>query len=198
MTQDTGLTLEGVYRLDLSAEMCKANAALAGLGRSRRVLLGDTLLQQFTPEEVEVVFAHEVGHHVHRHILKIIILGIILAAGGFWLVDLVLQHSVEALHYTSFNDPAALPLVLLVLAVFGFVLSPLEKAISRHFERQADRYALQHTQQKQAYCSAFLKLARLNKSDPEPHPLVVWLFHDHPPIRQRLALAEELRSSSSV
>ena len=166
LTQGTGLTLEGVYRLDLSAETRKANAALAGMGRTRRVLLGDTLLQQFTPEEVEVVFAHEVGHHVHRHVLKIIVLGIVLAAGGFWLVDLVLQHSALALSYRSFNDPAALPLVLLVLTLFGLLLSPLEKAISRHFERQADRYALQRTQQRQAYCSAFLKLARLNKSDP--------------------------------
>jgi STE24 endopeptidase len=189
LTEGTGLTIEGVYRLNLSVETRKANAALAGLGRTRRVLLGDTLLQEFTPEEIEVVFAHEVGHHVHRHMLKMLVFGVFLVTGGFWLVDLVLRQSAGCLGFLSFTDPALLPLVLLVMVLYGLVLSPLEKAISRHFERQADTFSLHHTGKREAFCSAFVKLARLNKADPEPHSLVVWLFHDHPPIRQRLALA---------
>src|SRR5215472_3227870 len=88
----TGLAVEGVYRLHLSAETKKANAALAGLGRTRRVLLGDTLLDQFTPEEIEVVFAHEVGHHVYRHLPKLVLVSVILSAAGFWLVDVLLRH----------------------------------------------------------------------------------------------------------
>src|SRR5437660_859842 len=86
----TGLSIQGIYRLHLSAETPKANAALTGMGRTRRVLLGDTLMDQFTPEEVEVVFAHEVGHHVHKHLPKIIAISVVLAAVGFWLVDLIL------------------------------------------------------------------------------------------------------------
>jgi STE24 endopeptidase len=195
LAEGTGLNVEGVYRLHLSAETRKANAALAGLGRTRRVLLGDTLLEQFTPEEIEVVFAHEVGHHVHRHLPKMIAAGVLLSLAGFWLVDLILRSTAAALGYPAgplpaFRDPAALPLVLLVLTVFGLALTPLQNAVSRFFERQCDRYALERTRLRDAYRSAFVKLARLNKADPDPHPLVVWLFEDHPPIRQRLALAD--------
>jgi STE24 endopeptidase len=191
----TGLKVEGIYRLHLSAETRKANAALAGLGRTRRVLLGDTLLDQFTPEEIEVVFAHEVGHHVHRHLIKMVAWSVLVAAAGFWLADLTLRAAAVALHYPSeplpaYQDPAALPLLLLVLSAFGLVLSPLQNAMSRFFERQCDRYALVRTGLRDAYRSAFLKLARLNKADTDPHPLVVWLFDDHPPIRERLAMAD--------
>jgi STE24 endopeptidase len=196
LARGTGLNIEGIYRLHLSAETRKANAALAGLGRSRRVLLGDTLLDQFTPEEIEVVFAHEVGHYVHRHLAKMVVWSVLLAGGGFWLADFVLRHAAVALHYApmglmpAYQDPSALPLLMLVLSVFGLVLSPLQNAVSRYFERQCDRYALERTGLADAYRSAFIKLARINKSDADPHPVVVWLFEDHPPIRERLALAD--------
>src|SRR5205085_11856628 len=101
LAEGTGLKVEGIYRLHLSAETRKANAALTGLGRTRRVLLGDTLLDRFTPEEIEVVFAHEVGHHVHRHMLKMVVWSVFLAAASFWLADFVLRHTAEALHYAS-------------------------------------------------------------------------------------------------
>lgn len=186
----TGLTLEGVYRLHLSADTKKANAALAGLGKTRRVLLGDTLLDQFSEDEIAVVFAHEVGHHVYRHLPKMIACSVALAVAGFWLVDVALRAAAGPLRLAAFNDPAGLPLVLLVLALFGLAVAPLENAISRRFERQCDRYALERTAAPDVYRSAFVKLARLNKSDPDPNPLVVWLFHDHPPIRERLAAAD--------
>jgi STE24 endopeptidase len=190
LAQGTGLTLAGVFRLHLSSETKKANAALAGLGRTRRVLLGDTLLEQFTPEEIEVVFAHEVGHHVHRHLPKMIVISVLLATVSFWLVHFLLGQIAPALGYGSYSDPAALPLLLLVLTCFGLVMSPAQNALSRFFERQCDRYALDRTKLHVAYRSAFVKLARINKSDPDPNPLVAWLFYDHPPIRQRLAMAE--------
>jgi STE24 endopeptidase len=194
LSDGTGLAVEGVYRLHLSAETRKANAALAGLGRTRRVLLGDTLLQQFTPEEIEVVFAHEVGHHVHRHLAKMIVWSVFLAAAGFWLVDWVLRTLGETLGYPHdllpvHADPATLPLLLFILSVFGLLLSPLQNALSRFFESQCDRYALDRTGVPDAYRSAFVKLARINKADPDPNPVVVCLFYDHPPIRQRLAMA---------
>src|SRR5207245_3750652 len=113
LTQGTGLGVEGIYRLDLSAETKKANAALAGLGRTRRVLLGDTLLQQFTPEEIEVVFAHEVGHHVFRHLPKMVVVSVLLATAGFWLVNLILGLAAPHLGYAGVSDPAALPLLIL-------------------------------------------------------------------------------------
>lgn len=192
LADGTGLNIEGVYRLHLSEETKKANAALAGLGKSRRVLLGDTLLDGFTPEEIEVVFAHEVGHHVHRHLVKMVCLSVVLTAAGLWLVDAALRWSAVGLGYAGFDDPAALPLVLLVLSLFGLVLTPAQNALSRFFEFQCDRYALRRTGSAAAFRSAFGKLARMNKSDPDPNPFMVWLLYDHPPIRQRLALADEV------
>jgi STE24 endopeptidase len=183
----TGLTVEGVYRIHLSAETRKANAALAGLGRTRRVLLGDTLLENFTPDEIEVVFAHEVGHHVHRHLPKLIVLSVICSAAGFWLCDGVLRLWLGP---TGIQEVRSLPALVLVLTLFGLLLGPLQNALSRFFERQCDRYALARTGNVPAYRSAFEKLARLNKSSPDPSRLVVWLFYDHPPIRDRLAMAD--------
>jgi STE24 endopeptidase len=191
----TGLEVEGVYRLHLSAETVKANAALAGLGRSRRVLLGDTLLDQFGPEEIEVVFAHEVGHHVHRHLIQMIAFATAVTAAGFWVAGRVLESAAPALGYPDGADPSALPLLLLTLAAVALLVTPAQNALSRHFERQCDRYALRRTGNPAAFRSAFERLARLNKVDPDPNPLVVWLMHDHPPIRQRLALADEVAVS---
>jgi STE24 endopeptidase len=188
----TGLTIEGVYRLVLSEETSKANAMLAGLGRTRRVLLGDTLLDGFTPEEIEVVFAHEVGHHVFHHIPKLIGASFVVSMAGFWLSDRWLAAWLGAEHYNPADLPvAALPMLIFVLTALGTLAEPLQNAVSRRYERQCDRYALRSTGMKAAYLSAFRKLARLNKSDPDPNPIAVFFLHSHPPIAERLALADE-------
>jgi STE24 endopeptidase len=227
LAEGTGLSIEGVYRMDLSSETAKANAMLAGLGRTRRVIMGDTLLDGFTADEIEVVFAHEVGHHVHRHIYKLIALGVVLSAVGFWTCDFVLrawagigdtvaaQSADRATNAVqgdlrsgdvarSGDRPqrgltydqlpvASLPLLMLWLTGFSLLLEPLQNSISRHFERQCDRYALTRTGLRAAYLSAFRKLARLNKDDHSPNPVAVFLFHSHPPISERLAMASGAR-----
>ena len=188
LAEGTGLTIEGVYRLGLSADTSKANAMLAGLGPTRRVLMGDTLLDQFSLEEIEVIFAHEIGHHVHRHINKMIAAGIVWSLLGFWLCHWLIQWwtggGIGAQVPTS-----ALPLVMFTLLVFRLVLEPVQNFMSRHYERQSDRYALARTGDRAAYRSAFAKLAKLNKADTDPNPIEVFLFHSHPPISQRLAMA---------
>ena len=195
LTEGTGLSIEGIYRMELSRETVKANAMLAGLGRTRRVILGDTLLDQFSSEEIEVIFAHEVGHHVHRHIRKMILAGIGYSVCGFYLCDRLLTEWVQRLD-GSFDHASlpvyTLPMLMLAITVFSMLLEPLQNSVSRHFERQSDWYALQHTGRVDAYRSAFRKLARLNKADPAPHPLEVFLFHSHPTISQRLAMADRL------
>jgi STE24 endopeptidase len=185
----TGLTIEGVYRLGMSSDTSKANAMLAGLGRTRRVLMGDTLLDQFSPDEIEVIFAHEIGHHVHRHIQKMIATGVVTSCAGFWILDRVLVWWANI--STAADAPtSALPLVMFTLTVFMLILAPLQNAISRHYERQCDRYALARTDNAPAYRSAFMKLAKLNKADMDPNPIEVILLHSHPPIAKRLAMAE--------
>ncbi len=197
LAQGTGLKIDGVYRMEMSAETVKANAMLAGLGSTRRVLLGDTLLDEFTPDEIEVILAHEIGHHVNKHIPQLIVLGVLLSATGFWLCDMVLQARVAAVEA---NPPAniyeympvyVLPLFMLWTTLFSLCMQPLQNVVSRMFERQCDRYALQRTGLRAAYVSAFQKLARLNKDDPNPHPVEVVLFHSHPPISERLAMAND-------
>jgi STE24 endopeptidase len=190
----TGLSIQGVYRLGLSEETAKANAMLTGLGRTRRVLMGDTLLERFTPDEIEVIFAHEIGHHVFHHIRKMIVTGVLYSLAGFWVCNQVLlSWTGHAFGPTEIRElpPSTLPLMMLVLTVFALVLEPLQNVISRRYERQCDRYALTRTGLREAYVTAFQKLARLNKDDPDPHPLEVFLFHSHPPIGERVAMASE-------
>ncbi|HEY5313340.1 MAG TPA: M48 family metallopeptidase [Pirellulales bacterium] len=191
LVSGTGLSIQGIYRLVLSAETAKANAMLAGLGRTRRVLLGDTLLAHFSADEIEVVFAHEVGHHVYRHIPKLIAAGFVVSLLGFWLSDRALAAWIGSDYDPGQLPVAALPLVMLVFGAFGLLVMPLQNILSRHFERQCDRYALRRTQLREAYRSAFRKLARLNKDDPNPNRLATFLFRSHPPIAERLALADE-------
>lgn len=194
LAQGTGLSIGGVYRIALSEETVKANAHLAGLGSTRRVLLGDTLLAHFTPDEIAVIFAHELGHHVFRHIRKLLVGGAIASALVFWLCDLALRawmtRSLGAIDYAAM-PVYALPLVELLIMAIQLPLGPLANAVSRHFERQSDRYALLRTSQPDAFITAFRKLARQNKSDPDPPRWEVLLFYSHPPIRERIAMAEQ-------
>jgi STE24 endopeptidase len=187
----TGLTVEGVYRLHLSEETAKANAMLAGLGRTRRVLMGDTLLDSFTPEEIDVIFAHEIGHHVHRHIPKLIATGAFVSLLGFWLCDQFIRG------WTGISNPAqwpvvTQPLLLWFTTLYMMALGPITNAVSRRYERQCDRYALRRTKNAEAYRTAFTKLAQVNKADIEPNPVEVFLFHSHPPIAERLLIADEV------
>ena len=188
LADGTGLTIEGVYRLGLSADTSKANAMLAGLGRTRRVLMGDTLLDKFAPEEIEVIFAHEIGHHVHRHIPKMIGMGLLFSLLGFWVLDRAVVWWADVGRAAE-APTSSLPLVMFAMAAFMMLLGPLQNAISRHFERQCDRYALARTANAPAYRTAFMKLAQLNKADPDPNRVEVLLLHSHPPIKERLALA---------
>jgi STE24 endopeptidase len=194
LASGTGLAIEGVYRMDMSSETVKANAMLAGLGRTRRVIMGDTLLDGFTPEEIEVIFAHEIGHHVHRHIPKMIAAGMVFMVAGFWVCDLVLRRwmvqSIGVVDYATLPVSSLAPL-LLSLTAFSLLLEPLQNVLSRAYERQCDRYAVVRTGLREAYLSAFRKLAVLNKDDPCPNPIAVFLFHSHPPIAERLAMIED-------
>jgi STE24 endopeptidase len=183
------LNVEGVYRMAMSEETVKANAMLAGLGRTRRVILGDTLLDNFSPQELEVIFAHELGHHVFRHLPKLLAFGLAYSAIGFYLCHLALRWWIPDLDYAAL-PVWAMPFLLFVLGVFSLLIGPIGNALSRRFERQCDRYALERTHDAPSYRAAFQKLAKQNKADPDPPRWEVILFHDHPPIAERLQMAE--------
>ena len=189
-----GTRVRGVYEWKLSEKSNKANAALTGMGSTRRIILSDTLLQNYSDDEIEAILAHELGHHVHKHILKAIFTQVAITFFGFWLINLVLRF-VIAKNWFPVLDPrlydfANLPLIVLVATVLGFVLMPALNAISRHHERQADRYAWENTPAIAPFISSMQKLADQNLAEREPNKFIELLFHSHPSIGKRVAAAE--------
>jgi STE24 endopeptidase len=189
LSERAGTFVQGVFTFDMSRRTRAANAALAGLGRSRRIILGDTLLEQFTDDEIETILAHELAHHVHRDIPLGIATQVPLTFGLFFLLHLVLGWAVTTLNLQSISDPASLPLLALLFSGLGLITLPLSNAWSRWRERLADRYALAATQKPEAFISAMTRLANQNLADVDPEPWVVYLLHSHPPLRQRIQYA---------
>jgi STE24 endopeptidase len=189
LTERAGTRVAGVFRFDMSRRTKSANAALTGLGRTRRILLGDTLLNSFTTDEIETILAHELGHHVHRDIPRYLAFSSLMALAGLYLASLVLNWGVTVFGFTGPADIAALPLLALTAAAFSLVMLPLGNAYSRWRERLADRYALEATRKPEAFASAFARLANQNLSDADPEPWAVFLFASHPPVRERIAAA---------
>ncbi len=190
LAERAGTHVKGVYAFDMSSKTVAANAALMGLGSTRRIVLGDTLLNNFSHDEIETVLAHELGHHVHRDLP----LGILVQSGltliGFRLADAVMRWGVAYFGYTSLADPATLPLLIVALAVFGLVTMPLGNAWSRRREVLADHYALEATGKPQAFINAMTRLANQNLADAEPPAWVEFLLHSHPSINKRVTLAQ--------
>jgi STE24 endopeptidase len=186
-----GTRVRGVYKWHLSEKSKKANAALTGLGNTRRIILADTLLDNYSPDEIEAVLAHELGHHVHRHILKSIAIQAGVTLVGFWAANWALRYAVDRLHiYETLSDFANLPLLVLVFTVLSFLLMPALNAFSRFNERQADRYAFENIAGIGPFVSAMNKLAEQNLAERVPSRWVEWWFHSHPAIARRVAAAE--------
>jgi STE24 endopeptidase len=198
LSQRAGTHVRGVYRWRLSEKSKKANAALTGLGNTRRIILADTLLDNYTPDEIEAVLAHELGHHVHRHILKSIIVQAGITLLGFWAANWALHYSVDHHFFEQLSDFANLPLLALVSVVLSFLLMPALNAFSRFNERQADRYAFESIASVGPFVSSMNKLATQNLAERTPSKWVEWFFHSHPSISRRLAAAESWNRSHAV
>ena len=195
--EHAGTRVRGVYKWNLSEKSKKANAALTGLGNTRRIILADTLLDNYSADEIEAVLAHELGHHVHKHIMK----GIAVEAGvtfvGFWAANWVLQYSIDRWHlFETISDFANLPLLVLIFVALSFLLMPALNAFSRYNERQADRYAFEHAAI-QPFISSMNKLASQNMAERTPSRWVEWWFHSHPSISRRVTAAEAWAKSNT-
>ncbi len=182
-------SIRGVFTMDLSSKSTSANAMLAGIGKTRRIILSDTLLQRYTPEEIEVIMAHEMGHHIHRDMPKLLAVqgGILLLA--FYLADLALRNGVIPLGFRDVADVAAFPLLALVLVAFSLVISPLVNVYSRYLEALADETALGLTANPGAFITVMSKLIEQNLGVANPSRLVEILFYDHPSYIRRVDLA---------
>lgn len=193
-----GLNVLGVYRLELGAETRKANAALAGIGKSRRVFLADTLLDKFTTDEIEGVLAHEVAHYHYRHILKTLILSAVGSWAAFLLTDWISGWWVPTLALGGLSDIAGFPVLSLWLLILGTLSLPIQNGLSRHFEWEADRFAWKAAKTPSIFASALRRLAKLNLADPAPPRWVEWIFYDHPAVYRRIEAAEAFATRTSA
>jgi STE24 endopeptidase len=191
LTQRANTKVRGIYSMQMSNKTTAANAALMGLGNTRRVVVGDTMIDRYTVDEIEVVLAHELGHHVHSDIWKLIISQSLLMLGGLYIANLILHGVVAAGLYRSLTDAATLPFFFLLTGVFSLIVMPISNSYSRLIEYQADEYALQSTHKVESFKSAMTRLANQNLAEIEPSPVVEILFHSHPSISKRLKHAEE-------
>jgi STE24 endopeptidase len=193
-----GTRVRGVYKWHLSEKSKKANAALTGLGNTRRIILADTLLDNYSPDEIEAVLAHELGHHVHKHILKGIGVQAAVTFAGFWAANWALHYALDRWHtFETISDFANLPLLVLIFAVLSFLLMPAMNAFSRFNERQADRYAFESIGSVAPFVSSMNKLAVQNLAERTPSRWVEWLFHSHPAIARRVAAAESWEKANA-
>jgi STE24 endopeptidase len=186
-----GTRVRGVYKWHLSEKSKKANAALTGLGNTRRIILADTLLDNYSPDEIEAVLAHELGHHVHKHILKSIGVQALVTFVGFWAANWALHYAINRWHmFETVSDFANLPLLVLTFTVLSFLLMPALNALSRFHERQADRYAFENIATVGPFISSMNKLADQNLAERVPSRWVEWWFYSHPAIAHRVAAAQ--------
>jgi len=191
LSERAGTRVRGVYKWKLSEKSKKANAALTGLGATRRIILADTLLDNYSNDEIEAVLAHELGHHVHRHIFKSILVQAGITLAGFYLANEVLRYAVERGNmFETMSDFANLPLLILVATVLSFLLMPALNAYSRFNERQADRYCFHSVASVEPFISSMNKLAEQNLAEKAPSRWVEWFFHSHPAIAKRVAAAD--------
>jgi STE24 endopeptidase len=179
----------GVFEWVLSGHTRKANAALAGMGKTRRILLSDTLLADYSEDEIEVILAHELAHHVHRDLWRGIAVQAASLLAGFFVIDLVLRSVADSLGLRGVSDPAGLPILLLCGGIWSFLVLPIANAVSRAQERAADRYALATTRNVDAFVTAMKRLSQQNLAEEYPSRIVRWLFYSHPPIRERIDAA---------
>jgi STE24 endopeptidase len=184
----------GAYEWGLGEKTKKANAALAGLGGTRRILVSDTMLSEFSDDEIEVVLAHEIAHHVHGDIWKGIAFESVLIVAGFYLASQVLHALAGPAGLRGVADVAGLPLLLLAAGTVSLLMVPAAHAMSRGFERKADRFALDLTRNPGAFISAMRRLGAQNLAEDDPSKVVQWLFYSHPPVRDRIAAAQSFKT----
>ena len=194
LAEQAGTNVKGVFKFDMSRRTKAANAGLTGLGNTRRIILGDTLLDEFDNDEIETIIAHELGHHVHNDIPIGIAVESVVTLVGFYLAGLGLRWGVSLFGLEGVADIAAFPVFLLAMGAYGLVTMPLGNAFSRWRERRADTYALKATDKPDAFISAMTRLANQNLSEVDPEPWVEVLLHSHPALKKRIEMAESYAS----
>ncbi len=189
LCEKTGMKIRGIFTFDMSKNTKKANAAFTGIGKSKRIIIGDTLMNTFSEDEIETVFAHEVGHYKNRHILKLMSVSTILTFAGLYLTSKLYEISLGYFNFNSPSEIAALPLLFMYLSLYSLVTTPVTNILSRKYEWEADTFALETTRNKISFISAMEKLADQNLAEKTPNKMIEFLFHSHPSLEKRIQFA---------
>jgi len=185
-----GVPVLGAFEWGLGAKTSRANAALVGAGRTRRIIVSDTLLKGYSDDEIEVILAHELAHHVHFDIWAALAVETLIVTAALFGAHLAATTVGASLGFRRPADLGALPLMLLAAGAVSLLLAPISNAWSRHNERRADRYALRLTDRSAAFVSAMKRLGAQNLAEEHPSRLVEILFYTHPPISARIDAAQ--------
>lgn len=198
LAQRAQAKVQGVYAINLSNKETTANAALIGLGNTKRIVLSDTLLQRYSPPEIEIITAHELGHHYHGDTFRLFIIQSAIWLVGFYVTNLTLKASVIPLGFSGISDIAALPLLMLIFATFSLLVAPVTNTYRRHLEVVADDYALRLTDNPKSFISAMAKLTDQNLSEAQPSRWVELLIYDHPSYNRRVEHANYYSATSPI
>ena len=186
LADQIGTHVQGIYVWHLGDKTSKANAAVTGWGRTRRIIISDTLIESNTADEIEVVMAHELGHHVRWDVWKMLAVSTGLIFISFFVIDLALTAWIDSLGLRGIDDIAGLPLVLIVGTGVSLIALPISNWLSRKAETAADLYALNLTGMRDEFISAMDKLGDQNLAQKQPNAFVEFVFHSHPSIQRRI------------
>jgi STE24 endopeptidase len=197
LCREAGVKVCGVFEMNLSKTTKRANAALMGFGRTRRIVMGDTLMENLAPDEIETVLAHELAHHKHRDIWLGLFIRAVPVFMTFFLADRFLHAWGAALGLRDISSVAGLPLLAFTGYCVDWLFLAPGNAISRWSEKRADRFAVRLSRNPGAFKSAMKKLAAMNLADNDPHPVVEFIFYSHPSAEKRIRTAEAMESANS-
>ncbi|MCU0652618.1 MAG: M48 family metalloprotease, partial [Candidatus Omnitrophica bacterium] len=191
LAEEMNLKILDVFEIDFSKKTLKANAAFTGWGKTKRVILADTLKDKYSHDEITVILAHEFAHYKLKHLIELILINSAATIAAFYFIHKTSNNVLSFFNLSTLSDIAAFPVVCLYFVLFGIIMQPLSNFISRIMERQADKMALEVIGSKEAFISMMEKLAQQNLADRSPHPVIKFFFFDHPPIDERIQMAKK-------
>jgi STE24 endopeptidase len=195
---DAGIKIENIYKFNMSKNTKKANAAFTGLGKTKRILLGDTLLDNYNQDQIETVIAHELGHYKKRHIIKNIVFGTASSFLTLFIIALLYHISISWFGFNSIVQIAAMPVLALWAMLIGVIQTPLGNILSRKYEYEADRYSIESTHKPYSFISTLEKLTDQNLGDKDPHPFIEWFFYSHPSINNRITAIKYFSQENGI
>ncbi len=192
------IKVRGVFSINLSSKSTKANAAVVGLGNTKRILLGDTFISDYTENEIMSVLAHEITHYHKHHIWWLVLWQSIVTLMMFYLFSLIYPPIYDLAGFDAISDIAAFPLFASIFAILSFIFKPLSAAISRYYERKADKGALCLTKNPEGFISVMAKFCNKQLLIAYPHPLVEWYKYSHPSPGNRIKFAEKWQEKNKM